>query len=241
MIYRQIFAVLFFFFFGFVFVSADTVDYDHICGYYTDSGGQNCSYSSLVTGYTGGNIYRNAGSFTTGAFSGTATGDTIVLGTSTDGTLCNSGACQDWVLYQFSSSVDNTLTWGTQPSSTLVDNCSSNAPATNQITCDISSLTLSPSTTYYFQFRRANEASVGDSYTDNPAVGVVSYTLNSSTSSTSSLTSFGLWGAIATTSQDIISTTATSILPLIFGVLIALFALFFIAVGLTKGFKRLLR
>lgn len=225
---------------------ADSVSVSHICGYYTDSAGENCSYSSLVTGYTGGHIYRSAASFTTNSYSGTATGGNLVLGTSSDGTLCNSGSCVDWDVYLFDSSVTSGITWGTQPSSTLVSTCTSNSPTSNKITCDMSSLTsLAPSTTYYLQFRRHDEASFGDSYADNPAVAVMNYVINSSTPPTTTtstiFSSYGLWGTIASSTTALITESGVPFWEIALGFMLALFLLFFIGTGLTRSMKLLLK
>lgn len=54
-------------------------------------------------------------------------------------------------------------------------------------------------------------------------------------------TSFGLWGAVATTTYALISDSGMPFWEIALGVLIALFLLFILLVGLSRQFKRLLK
>lgn len=58
---------------------------------------------------------------------------------------------------------------------------------------------------------------------------------------TTTLSSFGLWGTIATTTEALMLNAGVPFWELALGILLALFAIFFIAIGLSRPLKKLLR
>lgn len=52
---------------------------------------------------------------------------------------------------------------------------------------------------------------------------------------------YGLWGSVATTTESLVVSSGFPFWTLALGFCLAFFALFFIAVGLSRGFKLLLR